>query len=202
MNEQFPALQSRIDPATEPPFGLGRLAVSPATLELSLDGSAETIEMRMMQVLIALRQRTGQAVSRDELSELCWEGRIVGDDALNRVISRLRKALSPDAAIAIDTIPKVGYRLRLEGADGAAPSAPGRRLRWPLVAGAAALLLLLVAAVVAWNGGEVRWSAQTMRPLTRDSGIEIFPALSPDGRQLAYAWGPGFGAAQGWGNRI
>jgi Tol biopolymer transport system component/DNA-binding winged helix-turn-helix (wHTH) protein len=195
MNEPFPALHRRIDPALEPPFSLGRLRVSPATLELSLDGSAETIEMRMMQVLIALHQRVGQAVSRDELSELCWEGRIVGDDALNRVISRLRKALSADPAIAIDTIPKVGYRLKVEGADGAVPPSPRPRRYWPLIAGGAALLLLAIAALVLWNGREVRWSAETMRPLTRDPGIEIFPALSPDGRQLAYAQGPGFGAA-------
>jgi Tol biopolymer transport system component/DNA-binding winged helix-turn-helix (wHTH) protein len=195
MNEQFPALHRRIDPALEPPFDLGRLRVSPATLELSSDGAVETIEMRMMQVLIALHQRAGEAVSRDELSLLCWEGRIVGDDALNRAISRLRKALSLDPEVAIDTIPKVGYRLRVEGAHPPALSSPQRaRRRWPLIGAGAALLLLIAAALAAWGGGEGRWDAQTMRPLTRDPGIEIFPALSPDGRQLAYAASAGSGA--------
>jgi Tol biopolymer transport system component/DNA-binding winged helix-turn-helix (wHTH) protein len=196
MNEQFPALHRRIDPALEPPFDLGRLRVSPATLELSFEGAVETIEMRMMQVLIALHQRVGEAVSRDELSLLCWEGRIVGDDALNRAISRLRKALGLDPAIAIDTIPKVGYRLRVEGAEElTAPSGERPRRYWPVLAAGIALLMVVLLALAVWNGREIRWSAATMRPLTRDPGIELFPALSPDGRQLAYAASAGSGAA-------
>lgn len=194
MNDQFPALHRRIDPAIELPFSLGRVTAIPASLELSCDGAAQGIELRMMQVLIALHQRIGDAVSRDELSLLCWEGRIVGDDALNRIISRLRRALSVDPAIVIDTIPKVGYRLRIDGADRPAMSGPTRRRHWPLSAGGAALLGIILAFVVSGFPGDVHWSAQTMRPLTRDAGMEIHPALSPDGRQLAYAWSADSGA--------
>lgn len=192
MNEQFPAFHRPIDPALELPFSLGQFSVSPATLELSRDDSVETIEKRMMQVLIALHQRMGEAVSRDALSLLCWEGRIVGDDSLNRVISRLRRALSADPAVTIDTIPKVGYRLRVEGVD-QSPSPNPRLKRWTLGLLAAALLLVLLIAAIAWTGRrEIRWTADTMRPLTRDAGVEVSPALSPDGRQIAYASSPDF----------
>src|SRR3569832_407176 len=46
------------------------------------------------------------------LFEQCWEGRIVGEDAINRVIGRLRQFAQSDAAGAfrIDTVPRVGYR--------------------------------------------------------------------------------------------
>lgn len=194
MNEQASALLGPVDPALELPFRLGCLLVSPSALEISCDGSVETIERRMMQVLTVLNQRIGRTVSRDELSLLCWDGRIVSDDALNRIISRLRKALTSDVAVVIETIPKVGYRLKVEGAEAPATSSPVRlRRRWPFVAGAIGLLLLIAAAF--WSGAdrEVQWRVDTIRPLTRDPGIEVSPALSPDGRRLAYAGGSGFG---------
>jgi DNA-binding winged helix-turn-helix (wHTH) protein len=194
MNEQSAAFHRRIDPALEPPFSLGRFQVTPATLEISCDDSVRALEMRMMQVLIALHQQTGQAVSRDQLSSLCWGGRIVGDDALNRIISRLRKALSVDPAVAIDTIPKVGYRLRVNGAvQSGSRGRHWRSYRGLVVAGAVLFLVIIVGLVWTTTRRE-EWSAQSMRPLTREPGIEIFPALSPDGQQLAYVRGAGFGA--------
>ena len=65
-----------------------------------------------MQLLVALAQAEGQAVSRDELLTRCWEGVIVSDHAINRVIARLRKTLqAAGGGFRIETLPKVGYRL-------------------------------------------------------------------------------------------
>jgi hypothetical protein len=57
---------------------------------------------------------------------------------------------------------------------------------WP----AAAAAVAAVAAVVwAFSGGGPRRSeAFTPVPLTSFSGAEIHPSLSPDGRQVAFAW--------------
>ncbi|MFC3711005.1 winged helix-turn-helix domain-containing protein [Sphingoaurantiacus capsulatus] len=190
MNETFAPFRRRIDPSVEPPFRLGALRVSPATLEVASDAGVETLEPRVMQVLVALWRNQGEAVTRDDLSQLCWGGLIVGDDALNRAISRLRKVLAADPAVEVDTIPKIGYRLRLEGvAPAPAPVAAPRR-RWPL-------LLLAIPALLAlafWlRPAADSWSAASMRPLTREAGTESYPALSPNGEWLAYAGGGGFG---------
>ena len=45
-----------------------------------------------MQVLVALAAADGAIVGRDDLTRRCWEGRVVGEDAINRVISRLRRS--------------------------------------------------------------------------------------------------------------
>lgn len=68
-----------------------------------------------MQVLVALYRADGGIVTRDELIDFCWDGRIVGDDAVNRVLSRLRKAMLSigDGIARIETLNKVGYRLTL-----------------------------------------------------------------------------------------
>ncbi|MCX6629968.1 MAG: protein kinase [Candidatus Solibacter sp.] len=73
------------------------------------------------------------------------------------------------------------------GLSGAA--APGRRKRLPRWLPVSAVVLLLAAAGLAW------WLARSPKPasapvltrLTSDSGLTIDPALSPDGKLLAYA---------------
>ena len=104
----------RIVLAHEPDFVLGRLRVSPARRELVRDdGARELLEHRVMQVLVALAKAGGSILTRDELTLRCWEGRVVGEDAINRVISHLRKAAHGIGAgsFEIETITKIGYRL-------------------------------------------------------------------------------------------
>jgi len=97
-------------------FALGDLTVRPALRQVvCADNSEHILEPRVMQVLVALARAQGGIVSRDKLIEQCWEGRIVGEDAINRVIGRLRQFAQSDAANAfrIETVPRVGYRLLL-----------------------------------------------------------------------------------------
>lgn len=66
-----------------------------------------------MQVLLALAKAAGEIVTRDELTNSCWQGRVVGEDAINRVISRLRHVGRDigEGAFRIETVTQVGYRL-------------------------------------------------------------------------------------------
>jgi tetratricopeptide (TPR) repeat protein len=66
-----------------------------------------------MQALVALARAKGSIVTRDELIERCWDGRIVTDDAINRVLSRIRQIGSGvgGGSFTVETITKVGYRL-------------------------------------------------------------------------------------------
>lgn len=107
-------LSGKVDLAHEPDFVIGRLTVSPSRREVVRDdGQREVLEHRVMQVLIALSRAGGSIVTRDELIMLCWDGRVVGEDAIHRVISRLRKLATGIGAgsIEIETITKIGYRL-------------------------------------------------------------------------------------------
>lgn len=121
----------RIDLAHAPGFALGRLAVRPGTRELVRDdGETEVLEPRVMQVLVALARADGAIVTRDELSRWCWEGRVVGEDAINRVISRLRRSAEGIGArsFRVETITKVGYRLLREGQEMPVDQAPAQPL--------------------------------------------------------------------------
>lgn len=102
----------------EPPFRLGSLHVHPSTRQIGSGSRAETLEPRLMQVLVAFAQSEGEILSRDELIQRCWGGRIVGDNAIHRVISKLR-ALGANFGgfFTIETIAKVGYRMRVHWDD-------------------------------------------------------------------------------------
>jgi DNA-binding winged helix-turn-helix (wHTH) protein/tetratricopeptide (TPR) repeat protein len=118
--------KKRIDLAHSAPFRLGGLVVRPQLRQLAHgDGTEEVVEPRVMQVLVALARAEGGIVTRDELTVSCWEGRVVGEDAINRVISRLRRSAEGigRGSFRIETITKVGYRLVRDDApsDGAPP---------------------------------------------------------------------------------
>ena len=114
--------------AQRPAFGLGRAHVTPATRSIEGPGGTVTVEPRVMQVLLQLADADGGVVARSELLEVCWNGRVVGDDALNRVIAAARRALrASDAGCGITTHAKTGYRLH--GAVEPSPMATGDP--WP-----------------------------------------------------------------------
>ncbi len=109
-------------------FRLGSTRIDPASREVIGPGGANTIEPRVMQVLLVLAHAAGGVVTRDELSRLCWNSQIVGDDALNRAIGEVRRLARTVAAdeFGVETIPRTGYRLTgaTIATDGAAPAAP------------------------------------------------------------------------------
>lgn len=115
-----------------------------------------------MQVLVAFAQANGDILTLDRLIDRCWDGRIVGENAIHRAISKVRElgANFGGGAFAIETITKVGYRMRVQPSDEVgsqcngnsvrladAPTIPGQRLpRRAVVAGGASMLLAIGAA--------------------------------------------------------
>jgi DNA-binding winged helix-turn-helix (wHTH) protein len=179
---------------------IGPLLAEPALRRIAAPG-AEPVSLQplAMRVLLALHDAEGATLSRDDLVRLCWGQRIVGDDAVHRIISTLRRDLAQASGtrVSIETIPKVGYRLRLAErptADATPPPAessskPGKTRRW------FGLLSLTAAAV---TGGvfafaPARTGAVTTIAIVADQGSVRGPTtrfaagLSGDLAQLAGA---------------
>lgn len=93
------------------------------------DQAVVRLEPRAMKVLVYLVEHTGKVISRAELEEKIWEGRIVGEDALTNTISKLRRAFADNARHPkiIETLPKTGYRLIADVDWIDVPSGPGKR---------------------------------------------------------------------------
>lgn len=124
----------RIDLLQEAPLTLGPLSIDPALRRIvHRDGREEIVEPRIMRVLVALIRAEGRILSRDDLLMSCWHGVVVGEDAIDRVIGRLRRLADGigGAEFKIETIVRVGYRLvpsdaRAEPVEQPSGPGPGR----------------------------------------------------------------------------
>lgn len=76
------------------------------------DGVPVQLTPKMFDVLIALVERSGHLVAKDELMELVWADSYVEEANIARVIHMLRKALGEDdhGNRFIETVAKSGYR--------------------------------------------------------------------------------------------
>ena len=166
---------------------LGPLSVDPPMRTVRNAQRSEILEPRVMRVLVALGSETGTVFSRDDLITLCWDGQIVGDNAINRVISRLRRTLAELAgdAVKLETINKVGFRLvshsQSPDRPGPEPLAPTIPLpsssrafnvdrRWLIGGGAAAILA--VPSALAWrSASDHRPDPEAVRLLERGNTV-------------------------------
>lgn len=119
-----------------------RLEVAARRLEWR--GEPVNLTAKQFDLLVALVERAGRPVDKQELRELVWADVHVEENNLTQHVFQLRKALGRNAGETplIETLPKVGYQFvapvrRLE-----AVAAKPRRW-WPWLAVAAALLLVV-----------------------------------------------------------
>jgi DNA-binding winged helix-turn-helix (wHTH) protein len=145
--------------ASEASLRVGNLSIDPPTRQANNGIRGETLEPRVMQVLVALVRARGRVVSRDELIDCCWEGRVVGEDAIHRVLGKLRQLAAGigEDSFEIETIRGVGYRLLEHGSPNAGqPCAPdGLPLsRRALVIGGVSLSAAALAGAGVWLLGK------------------------------------------------
>lgn len=175
------------------------------------DGVQIQLEPKQAEVLAYFCRHPGRLISRDEFIAEVWQGQIVTDNAINRIIAKLRKSLGDPAKHSefIITLPRKGYRfiapVALAPAGGRSQNTvttdklttekktqPIRRhnptIWWGLMLG---LLLAIGLGGQYWpeipSQDHKTATSFKLTPLTRESGEELLPALAPDGRSLIYS---------------
>lgn len=186
-------------------FGLFELDLEAG--ELRKRGRKIRLQEQPLQVLTLLLRSPGEVVTRESLQNALWpEGTFVEfEHGVNTAIKKVRRALgdSADNPRFIETLPRRGYRFIAPvatvpegevwtGQDETASEPTPWWRSFPRVAAAAGLLVCVTLAVVWWLTRERRPTATLqsqyrMRSLTSDSGFTGYPAISPDGKLVAYA---------------
>ncbi len=116
-----------------------------------IDGAGEERVLRAKSFLVlrALAERAGAVVSKDELAREVWPDVIASDDTIAHCVSDIRRALGPEGARHIRTMPRRGYMFAPEAPARAAAVRPPRSWRRAALAGPPALALAVALAFFA-----------------------------------------------------
>ena len=93
-------------------YRFGRLELDVAKIELRADGGARPLEPQVFALLALLIDNRERMVSRDEIIEKIWDGRVVSDAAVASRIKSARQAIDDDGKLqrCIRTIHGRGFR--------------------------------------------------------------------------------------------
>ena len=93
-------------------FRLGSLTIDlDQGVVLSEGGGASGLTPRAEDLLLLLARRANILVSREDILETVWAGRVVEDAAITHCVWQVRRALGDDGKDILQTRPKRGYVL-------------------------------------------------------------------------------------------
>jgi len=167
------------------------------------DGQPVTLPPKDLETLLALVERAGHIVEKEELLEKVWPGVFIEEGNLSRHIFNLRQVLgdSPDGRKYIETVPRRGYRfvasVREDGETTASdlatspasrPSQTARPVGLRRTLRLLPLGVLIALAVTAMLGSRRFW-LQKPRPQRAMLAVLPFANLSGDAREDYFADG-------------
>ncbi|HEY2704599.1 MAG TPA: response regulator transcription factor [Candidatus Dormibacteraeota bacterium] len=109
------------------PLTAGRLTIDVARYEVLVDDRPIRLSPKEFELLRLFMSHQGEAVRRSAIIDALWEGEAPASNVVARQVRSLRHKLQPDTtehrpSTFIETVPRVGYRLRAASSQ-PAPSA-------------------------------------------------------------------------------
>ena len=177
-------------------YYVGDWLVEPMLQRVSKDEVIKKIEPQLMAVLQQLVSRPGSVITKEHLMETVWAEVIVTENVLTRAISSLRKVLEDDRFEPkyIETISKTGYRLIADVRQTVIEKDPEtftiKLAKKPAVMVSGITLLIVLGAFVTSKIFLPSSAEKTYQPiaLANYANTEYWPAISPDGKFVAYGW--------------
>jgi DNA-binding winged helix-turn-helix (wHTH) protein/Tol biopolymer transport system component len=203
-----------VDADTRELYEFGPFRLDPAERKLLRGDKVVVLTPKVFDTLVLLVGNHGHLLEKENLLRMLWPDSFVEEGNLSNNIFLLRKALGDDSAY-IETVPKRGYRFvgavrqfpraeeplaqQREGARAISTDphsseqlvsgvpASARRGKHALAAIAATALAILAIGAGLWWGNSARLPHHSQWiQLTKFPDSAFHPALSPDGRVLAF----------------
>jgi|GEM_PF-4516151 len=167
--------------------------IEPALLRISSRYQTKKVEPLLMSLLEYFIARPGEVITKQDLREAIWAEVIVSENVLTKAISSLRKLLEDNSMqpTYIETISKTGYRLiaQVHPISTFPPEASKNSFSRRLIL-AIGTLFLLAMAVFLLSTDFISSKPVIFHPtpLANAANTEYWPALSSDGKFVAYSW--------------
>ena len=192
-----------------PSFRFGPFELDVGSGELRHNGRKTLLHEQPFQVLLALLERPGELISREELVHRLWpDGTFVDyERGLNKAVNKLRDALrdSADSPRFVETIPRRGYRFIAPLEDGnaltmasgspalvevgsklAIENRTSARKRYALLAACAILLAAWFVAYHFWRRSNSPGGPAKITQISQWNKPMDTARLSPDGHAVAF----------------
>lgn len=111
-------------------------------------GAERFLRPKSYRVLEILCDQRGRLVSKDDLVREAWPDVFVSDDSLAQCVSDIRRALGPEGARLLRTVPRRGYMLV---AQDAGPQALARSKPWMVWAGGLVAVSIVATITLFWE---------------------------------------------------
>ena len=178
----------------------GRYSFGEFTLDLergALTRGGEEIALRpkSFEALTYLIEHHGQLVTKSALVEAVWPDTAVGDNSLAQCLFDIRRALGDDSQQLIRTVARRGYVftppvttpvVEFPREPGPIPVQPPPRSNRKVIIAAFALAAIAIVAALLLAVRRPARQEPTYTQLTNFTDSAVCPALSPDGRMLAF----------------
>lgn len=175
----------KIEKLNEQLFFINNYCVDAKRNTISLNGNAQAIEPKVMQLLLVLVAHNGNVVSQEYLFEKVWPHSVFSPGSIRRAIAILRKALGTEGAKnVITTIPKIGYELNGEISFNRESKISIKAIY--LVSSILFCLLLLFAYIANLPESERKTVVTQVQPITASSALEFNAKLSPNNEYIAF----------------
>jgi DNA-binding winged helix-turn-helix (wHTH) protein/Tol biopolymer transport system component len=179
-------------------FGEYQLDLEHASLKRG--GEDVVLRAKSFDVLAYLVERPGRLVTKTELIDAVWRDVAVADNSLAQCILEIRRALDDEAQQLIRTVARRGYIFEaavtappLEFPRNPAAVAPilapasAKRWNWGIRAGAVLFPTLAASGILLWIVQRpAAKEPPTYTQITSFTDSAVAPALSPDGRMVAF----------------
>lgn len=195
-------------PPTPRRIGFDQFELDLRSGELRKNGRKIRLQPQPFQLLALLLEHPGDVVTREEVCAKLWPDNVHVDldHGLGTALNKIREALADSAERPrfVETLPRRGYRFigalrkpvagisetetgteTAAGIPETTQVSPWKATRWALALG-----MTFFAIAYVWLNQRSHASGLTLKavPFTAYTGLEVAPAFSPDGSQIAFSW--------------
>lgn len=168
---------------------INRHLVDFSVAQVTCGNTKQSIEPKLLAVLIQLYEAQGVIVSQEALLKQVWKDAVVSPNTIQRCIAQLRKLFGDDAKAqkVIKTHPKLGYSLNVDLISNTAPFETKVARNTTSIIGL--ICTLLVVGVMAWwqlSSPPTFPDLNTITPVTSKGERVNHASIARDGSALVY----------------